>query len=290
MPPVFTPPSPLVHTVFVMQSLKLDVCPRVSLLAVASILTIDNLTELSLASAPAKVLAKLFEDKETLPMLRSLDLSSSVECSDAVIASVFGRGTGYRIEHLNLSNTGITDLSLQRIRAACGGALRSLEIDRCKEITNDGLVVFLKEEEELGEVIRLKRAIFSHCGNSSDAVNDEVVDLLCRNSSSVGLVTLDLSGGGQGVSDLSMESVVAHCKKTIASVDCSFCHKVTDKGVGYLVQECGGLKKLSVWGLAQLTDDFHDGHKRVGDGSFVVEGSWMKKTTGGVAGAVVADL
>ena len=39
------------------------------------------------------------------------------------------------------------------------------------------------------------------------------------------------------------------------------------------------LEKLSIWGMAQLSDEFHDGHRRTRDSRLEVIGSWMKKST-----------
>ena len=114
-----------------------------------------------------------------------------------------------------------------------------------------------------------------------------MVELLCKGSDfrgvGDGLVSLDLSGGGGGVSDTAMESVAKHCENSITNLNVSFCHKITDKGLGFAVDKCREMKSLTVWGLQQLTDDFFDGHARVGDSTLEIVGVWMKKSSGGIS-------
>lgn len=55
---------------------------------------------------------------------------------------------------------------------------------------------------------------------------------------------------------------------------------MSDKGLGYLVSKVGRqLSKIHVWGCAQITDDFLDGHDRT-DGGLEIVGVWMKKFGG----------
>jgi hypothetical protein len=66
---------------------------------------------------------------------------------------------------------------------------------------------------------------------------------------------------------------------TLESLNISFCPKITDQGLGYLVSRMGKqLTEIQVWGCAQLTDDFFDGHDRVDDRTLQIVGAWMKKS------------
>jgi hypothetical protein len=39
-------------------------------------------------------------------------------------------------------------------------------------------------------------------------------------------------------------------------------------------------KKVHIWGLAQITEEFLDGHDRVEQGGLEILGVWMKKSGG----------
>jgi hypothetical protein len=69
--------------------------------------------------------------------------------------------------------------------------------------------------------------------------------------------------------------LAATCGSSLQELDVSFCGTITDKGLGYLSSKCIHLKKVHIWGLAQLTDEFLDGHD--GEGLELV-GVWMKKS------------
>lgn len=134
-------------------------------------------------------------------------------------------------------------------------------------------------KSNIGECLKLKRIVLSNC--SEKAVNDAVVDYCCKGSVNAdsdgkGLVYADFSGSGSSLTDVCMESIAKHCYKTIRELNVSFCHKITDKGLGYLCEKATDqFAKVKVWGMAQLTDDFYDGHDR-GD-NFIIEGIWMSR-------------
>jgi hypothetical protein len=69
--------------------------------------------------------------------------------------------------------------------------------------------------------------------------------------------------------------LAATCGSSLQELDVSFCGSVTDKGLGYLSSKAHHLKKVHIWGLAQLTDEFLDGHDLEG---LELVGVWMKRS------------
>ena len=55
------------------------------------------------------------------------------------------------------------------------------------------------------------------------------------------------------MTDKSMEMLASTCSSSLEELDVSFAVNVSDKGLGYLVSKIPQLKKLHVWGLAQIT-------------------------------------
>ena len=91
-----------------------------------------------------------------------------------------------------------------------------------------------------------------------------------------GLVSVNI--GGSSITDKSLEMFASTATSSLEELDASFCVNVSDKGLGYLVSKLGPqFNKLYIWGLAQITDDFLDGH---GSESLSIQGAWMKKSGG----------
>ena len=73
------------------------------------------------------------------------------------------------------------------------------------------------------------------------------------------------------------------CQQRLQELNISFCPKISDKGLGYLVSKIHDqFHKLSIWGCAQITDEFLDGHDRVhkksdDDDGLDIIGTWMKR-------------
>jgi hypothetical protein len=75
--------------------------------------------------------------------------------------------------------------------------------------------------------------------------------------------------------------LAATSSSSLQELDISFATNVTDKGLGYLTSKVGyQFKKVHIWGLAQITEEFLDGHDRVEEGGLEIVGVWMKKCGG----------
>merc|ERR1712238_179206 len=99
-----------------------------------------------------------------------------------------------------------------------------------------------------------------------------------------GLVRVDLSQS-VSITDASMELLAKYSYKTLESLNINFCPNISDYGLGYLVSKVNvQLKKLGIWGCAQISDVFLDGHDRIDfgnngdddDDGLEIEGAWMK--------------
>lgn len=206
-------------------------------------------------------------------------------------------------------NHKLTDASLSAIRS-CNetGALVSLELCGLKNITDVGLeTLFTEGLAGLPHPPRLRKLNLSSC--DGQAVTDTVIDLACRasgttslssstttgtttksavessqpfsppSSSSRGLVYLGIHGS-LGCTNDSMESLAATAAHSIRELDVGFVPHITNQGLGYLVSKASHqLTKIHIWGCAQITEEFLDGHARCDDPTLEIIGAWMKKAS-----------
>lgn len=270
-----------------------------------------TLLELSLEDIPLKkeALLSLGAASNALRNLKSLKLRGIEAVDDEVVSIILGSVDGGQLEGIDLSNNpSLTDDILSSIRRGnTDGNLRSLQLSGLKNLTAIGLEAFFTVIPDMPPPPMLRKLNFSHC--SYDEINDDVVSLAAKASSfkrslkdfnaeeedvkmsanpetlvsevsnSLGLIHVNISGSS--VTDKSMEMLAATCRTSLEELDISFCANVSDKGLGYLVSKLGmQFSKVSVWGLAQLTEEFLDGHDRVHEGGLEVVGVWMKKAGG----------
>ncbi|KAL7537064.1 hypothetical protein ACHAXR_011456 [Thalassiosira sp. AJA248-18] len=259
------------------------------------------LFELSLQGVPLtkEALLSLGASSDALRNLKSLKLKEIESVDDEVVSIVLNSIDG-GLEGIDLSdNPLLTDEILSSIRRCnVNGNLRALQLSGLKNLTAIGLEAFFTPIDDLPSPPMLRKLDLSQC--SYDEVNDAVLilaakaasfkrslagasiddpnpeSLVSEVSSSLGLVHLKMSGS---ISDKSMEMLAATCSSSLEELDISFCANVSDKGLGYLVSKLGcQFSKLHVWGLAQLTEDFLDGHDRIEEGGLEILGVWMKKS------------
>ena len=232
-------------------------------------------------------------DTDAVRNLKSLSLRQIDTVDDEIVTRLLSK-IGDDLEGVDLSHCHqITDESLSAIRS-CNrtGALRSLQLSGLKHLTAVGL------EALFTPIIpglpcsppMLRKVDLSSC--HFEAVTDHVFDLICRASSmkrdSEGDISehyLSSMGGlvhvnvnGSSCTDTSMERLAATSAMSLKELDVSFCCQVTDRGLGYLVSKAGSqLSKIRIWGCAQITDAFLDGHARINDSGLHVVGAWIKK-------------
>lgn len=222
-----------------------------------------------------------------LKNLNSVSLKRLGGLNDDVVA-LFLHTAGERLETLDLTgNYNLTDASLSAIRRF-STRLQNLCLSGLRHCTAAGLEALFTFVPGMEEPPMLRTLDMSQCDH--EAVTDQVVDLATQASTKKqvgvndrtailgGLVKLDIQGSTV-VTDISMECVAATCTGTLEELNVSFCGHISDNGLGYLVDQVGSqLSKIHIWGCAQLTDEFLDGHRRAADPTLDVCGAWMKRT------------
>jgi len=274
--------------------------------------SVDNgiggcLLELSLQNVPLtkEALLTLGASSDALQNLKSLKLKEIESVDDEVVSIILNSVNGGSLEGIDLSdNPQLTDEVLSSIRQCnTNGSLRALQLSGLKNLTAIGLEAFFTPIDDLPSPPMLRKLDLSQC--SYDEVNDAVVSLAAKaasfkrsstyaasednpnpehlvsevSSAKKGLVHVNIIGSS--VSDKAMETLAATCSSSLEELDISFCTNVSDKGLGYLVSKVGcQFAKIHVWGLAQITEEFLDGHDRVEEGGLEIVGVWMKKSGG----------
>lgn len=265
------------------------------------------LLELSLEDVPLKkeALLSLGAASDALRNLKSLKLKAIEAVDDEVVAIILNSIDEGSLEGIDLSsNTQLTDEVLSSIRRI-GTNLRSLQLSGLRNLSAIALEAFFTPIDDMTSPPMLRKLDLSQCSydeindsvvtqaakassfrSLADAVNDEVVassinpeNLVSEITNSLGLVHVNVSGSS--ISDKTMEMLAATSKSSLEELDIGFCANVSDKGLGYLVSKVGRqLSKIHVWGCAQITEDFLDGHDRIEEGGLEVVGCWMKKSGG----------
>lgn len=265
------------------------------------------LLELSLEDVPLteEGLLTIATSSDALRNLKSLTLRQ-IEGADDEVVSVLLGAIGDNLESIDLShNLKLTDECLPAIRRCNNnGKLRSLQLGNLKNLTAAGLEAFFTHDiPGLPNPPVLRKLDLSSCDEG--AVNDVVLNLAAIASSSKhgddkekrsapatssaakraklttsalgGLVHVDVSGSS--VTDKSMEHLAATSYSSLEELNVSFCPHVSDKGLGYLVSQVDRqFSKLHLWGCAQITDEFLDGHSRIDEDPLEIVGIWMRQS------------
>jgi hypothetical protein len=295
--------SLLSNTASTLSSVEFKACPLLSSQFCKALSTefasnaSGTLLELSLEDLNLKRedLLSLATTSDALRNLKSLAMKQIEAIDDKSVLAILD-AVGDNLESIDLSyNHSLSDDALSGIRRCnSSGCLRSLQLAGLKNLTKVGLeTLFTPNIEGLPSPPMLRKLDFAGC--DFDAVNDEVVCLAAkassmkREESGAVLETLSNMGGlvyvnisGSSCSDRTMEELAATSAHSLRELNISFCPNISDKGIGYLVSKCGPqLAELHIWGCAQITDDFLDGHSRVADNNALkVSGAWMKKSGG----------
>ena len=261
------------------------------------------LLELSLENIPLtkEALLSLGASSDALRSLKSLRLKEMDAVDDEVVSIVLNSINGGLLEGIDLSNNvQLTDEILSSIRRCnVNGSLRALQLSGLKNLTAIGLEAFWTPIDDMPSPPMLRKLDLSQC--CFEEVNDAVITLAAKAASFKRSVTdagigddnpnpeslisevgmqglVHVNIGGSSVTDKSMEVLASTSSSSLEELDVSFAVNVSDKGLGYLVSKVSHqFTKLHVWGLAQITEDFLDGHDSQG---LEIQGVWMKKSFG----------
>jgi hypothetical protein len=237
--------------------------------------------------------------------VKSIILKSVGGLTDEILAHILA-GSGESLDSLIISeNYDLTDATLSYIRR-CNPSLKTLVMNGLKDLTAAGLeamfthplvglpppprlkvlkLASMDHQAVTDNVMRLVTAGVSVQDLSEDAIGTTRTttsgcspSLQARRRFGAGLVQLDVQGSVL-VTDTMLEQLVETSANSLETLNLSFCPNISDQGVGYMVSRMGKqLTEIQVWGCAQLTDDFFDGHDRVNDRTLQIVGTWMKKS------------
>jgi len=269
--------------------------------------TNGRLLELSLENTQLTK-EQLLSIQKSLRHIKTLSIHHMDSLDDEVL-STFLLTTQGNLERLAIShNSNLTDQALLSMRQCNSeGRLKALELSNLNNITAVGLEAFFTWDiPDVPSPPCLKKLNLSKCGaGGGDAVNNTVMELALLASSRKrnggdpfndpsrkvdsqtdiemstmgGLVSLDVSNSS--ITDKTIEHIATTCSSSLVELHMNFCPHVSDKGLGYLVDSVGNQwKRLHIWGCAQLTDEFLDGHSRVEDegNDLEIMGAWMKQS------------
>ena len=287
-------------------SIALSACPLIGAQFCSAIshnfsLTGNKLLEISLEDLPlSKEALLLLSSSKALNHLKNISLKQ-IEALDDEALSLILSATNFNLSGIHIQNNiNLTDESLSCIRRCNGeGNLRALQLSGLKNLSSAGLEAFFTYDiPELPTPPSLRMLDLSACNDAS--INDIVIGLAIdassfRRPTSTGLEStgsgeiqpfLSTIGGlvfanisNSSITDKTLEKLAAQCQSSLQELNVSFSSQLSDKGVGYLVSKLGNqFSKLSIWGNAQITDEFLDGHNRVDDGGLEIEGAWMKQS------------
>lgn len=260
------------------------------------------LLELSLEDVPLtkECLLTIGSASDALLSLKSLSLRQ-IEGIDDEVVSILLNATR-DLEAIDFSNNSVlTDETLSSVRKSNKrGTLRSLQLSGLRNLSLAGLeALFTPNIPGLPNAPKLRKLNLASC--SKDAVSDAVIELATNaysakpdssENTTGGVLSPPMSGGmptlgglvavnvsGSCITDKSLEILAACSFFSLRELDVSFCAHISDQGLGFLVSKAGPqLAKIHIWGDAQITDEFLDGHGRVDEGGLEIIGAWMKRS------------
>jgi hypothetical protein len=233
----------------------------------------------------------LCQSKSSLSRLERLKLCRVDGLTDDFVAQLLALTTAdgkSSLQAIDLShNYTLTDVVLEAIRQYTSRSLRSLTLTGLGQLSAEALEALFTHVPDLAPAPRLVVLDLSHLDHQ--AVTDSVLTAAlvaaagarsdAKNSTGGGIVRLNVKGA-KLLTDDSLESLVTYGRNSLEELNVSYCTSLTDQGMGYLVDRCAvQLREIELWGLAQLTDAFFDGHRRANDPTLAITGVWMKKST-----------
>ncbi|KAI3670733.1 hypothetical protein L1987_87729 [Smallanthus sonchifolius] len=237
----------LVTSASALRSINLGCC---------SLLTSDGI--INLADKLGSVLKELYIDecfgidaKSILPALfklqhlEVLSISRFETVNDSFVMK-YVAVQGHKMKELVLADcTKLTDRALKAIATSCPG-LCAIDLTNLCKLTDTSL---------------------AHLANGCRTLETMK---LCRNAFSDEAIAAYLEASGGSLTELSLNhvdkvahntalSLAKHAKK-LQCLDLSWCREMTDEALGLIVDSCGSLKMLKLFGCTQITNVFTHGH------------------------------
>ncbi|OCF32992.1 DNA repair protein RAD7 [Kwoniella heveanensis BCC8398] len=228
-----------------LEGLLVTQSPRIDLEVVQTLAkSCPNLTELRLAEV-GQLNVDCLAALRTLQKLKMLDLSSpGSTLSDEAIIGLLA-SSGKTIEILDLSdNPELTDLILPAIVKYCP-RLHSLSLRNLVELTDEGVAAFFQSLKAQGHE-GLTHIDFEKGHDLQDKALHALVDHSGKTVEKLSLL------GWRGVTKETLNDLTrcSHLKE----VDLGWCRDVTDFTIKDILDSCGKVQVIRVWGCNQLTD------------------------------------
>ncbi|WVW84073.1 hypothetical protein I302_106102 [Kwoniella bestiolae CBS 10118] len=228
-----------------LEGLLVTQSPRIDLEMIELLVkSCPNLTELRLAEI-GQLNDECLAALHPLKKLKLLDISAPGNpLSDEAVISLLS-AIGANLETLDLTdNPDLTDEILPAIITHCP-RLRRLSLRNVVELTDEGVAAFfaaLKKQDRPGlEWIDLEKG--------HDLKDGSLQALIAHSGATVEKLNL------LGWKEVSNDSLgeLAHCKH-LKELDVGWCRQVTDFTIKDVLDGCGEIESVRVWGCNQLTD------------------------------------
>jgi len=266
-------------------SIALSACPLIGFQFCRSIghhysTTGNKLLEISLEDIPlSKEALLLLASSKALNSLKNISLKQIEALDDEALSHLLS-ATNFNLSGIHIQNNiNLTDESLSCIRRCNSqGKLKALQLSGLRNLSPAGLEAFFTYDiPDLPAPPSLRMLDLSACNDAS--ANDIVMGLAIDASTFRRPPTTEVEGIGSidtqnllsttgglafvnisnsSITDTTLEKLAARCQASLQELNLSFSSQVSDKGLGYLVSKLGNqFSKLSIWGNAQITDEFY---------------------------------
>jgi len=224
-----------------LQTLGLPHCSRIKgrLIHQLPVVT-PKLTSLDLSYCCGIPRESLTSALASLEQLEALYLDGIVDVDDELLGSDEVLQGIKNVSVLSLNHCNITDVGLKKIGSTLKH-LHTIALDH-SGVSSMGIKLLVDSCPGLRDV-SLKKC---------SRIDDEAVSHMAKHCE---IQKLNLNGVGVGVTGSSIESLVQCRSKTIAELDLSWCRNIPEKAVGYLVDSCPSLIKLSLFGCNHIRKD-----------------------------------
>ncbi|XP_042034444.1 protein AMN1 homolog isoform X1 [Salvia splendens] len=156
--------------------------------------------------------------------------------------------------------------------SACGKVLKDLDFSDCNRLTDNSLKIIATTCDDLSslDISNLNELTDSGLEYLANGCKSIQKLKLCRNGFSDVAVAAFLENSGESLLELFLNSIVkvgphtalslAKCSRKLVSLDVSWCRKISNEGLGLIVDSCSSLKMLKIFGCTQINKEFLEGH------------------------------
>ncbi|XP_042034445.1 F-box/LRR-repeat protein 17-like isoform X2 [Salvia splendens] len=238
----------LVNSAPLLQSINLGQCSLLTSAAVNCIADVlgSQLKELYIDKCNKIDAMQILPAFKKFTCLEVLSVAQMRTVNDQFVNGlVTASACGKVLKDLDFSDCKLTDNSLKIIATTCDD-LSSLDISNLNELTDSGL---------------------EYLANGCKSIQKLK---LCRNGFSDVAVAAFLENSGESLLELFLNSIVkvgphtalslAKCSRKLVSLDVSWCRKISNEGLGLIVDSCSSLKMLKIFGCTQINKEFLEGH------------------------------